>query len=822
MNRCLIAAKRKTPHAGDLVAVSVLWILFCCTNARSAAEPAPEEVRHFETAVRPLLVEHCLKCHGPEKQWGSLRLDSRTALLKGGDTGPAVVPGQPEESLLIRAIRHVDAELKMPPAPKEKLSDRAIADFVLWIKQGAPYPESKPQLARHRDPNHWAFKSPALQSVPDVQATNWSQSEIDRFILHRLEQAQLAPSSPADKRTLLRRATFDLTGLPPTASEIADFMADDRPDAVARLIDRLLASPAYGERWGRHWLDVARYADSNGLDENVAHGNAWRYRDYVVQAFNDDTPYDQFLIEQLAGDLLTTTDPAIRNRNLIATGFLAIGPKVLAEVDEVKMQMDIVDEQIDTVGRAILGLTLGCARCHDHKFDPIDAADYYGLAGIFKSTKTMEHFKKVAKWYENPITTAEGVVLKAAFDTQLASKRSAIQSLVERADAQVKAALPAGTVPPPKLEASYPEETKAELKRLWDDLAQFEKTAPELPSAMGAIEDKVVDVAIHIRGNPLKLGDVVPRRIPQVLQSSSPAQFNAQQSGRMELARSFVTLQHPLTSRVIVNRVWRWHFGKGLVRNPDNFGLLGEPPSHPELLDWMARRFTEQGWSLKRLHRMIMLSSTYQLDSQATPAMVERDPENRLLGRADVRRLEAEEVRDALIAVSGRLDQTLGGSLLTVKNRAYFFDHTSRDLTDYSSLRRSLYLPVVRNNIYDVFQLLDYPDAAIPTGDRTTTTIAPQALLMLNSDLIAQTSGHMADMLLGSPGTDDDGRVRRMYLDAFGRDVTTAELAQSKAFLAKVEAALATEQPDLQARRKSAWDCLCQTIFASNEFIYLK
>ena len=432
----------------------------------------------------------------------------------------------------------------------------------------------------------------------------------------------------------------------------------------------------------------------------------------------------------------------------------------------------------------------------------------------------MEHFKKVAKWHENPLVTADSTARQTAFDEQLAKKRQAIQSLVDRADVQVKAALPEGTAPPPKLETLYPEETKAELKRLRDDVTQFEKTAPELPTAMGVSEDKVVDVAIHIRGNPLKLGDTVPRRIPRILQSASPAQFDAEHSGRLELARSFTTPEHPLTSRVLVNRVWRWHFGKGLVRTPDNFGLLGEMPTHPELLDWTARRFTAQGWSLKRLHRLIMLSSVYQLDSNAAPTLVERDPENRLLGRAEVRRLEAEEVRDALIAVSGRLDQTLGGSLLTVKNRAYFFDHTSRDLTDYTSPRRSLYLPVVRNNIYDVFQLLDYPDAAIPTGDRTTTTVAPQALMMLNSDFVAKASADMAGLLLGDTSATDESRIGRMYVAAFARDVTSVEITEARAFLNQVEQALETLAPG--QRRQRAWECLCQIVLASNEFIYLK
>ena len=824
---------RRSPRM--IPAFVLLTIAALSSSIAGAAEPTAEQIRHFESAVRPVLVEHCLKCHGPDKEWGSLRVDSREALLKGGDTGPALVPGQPDESLLIRAIRHLDADLQMPPPPKnEKLSERQIADLTLWIKQGAAFPESKSTAGkRTRDPNHWSFRPPVEVAVPIVSDTSWCQSELDQFILARLEAAQLRPASPADKRTLIRRVTFDLTGLPPAPDDIAEFLEDDRPDAFARLMDRLLASPSYGERWGRHWLDVARYADSNGLDENVAHGNAWRYRDYVVAALNRDTPYNQFLIEQLAGDLLPAADEVERNHNLVATGFMAIGPKVLAEVDEAKMQMDIVDEQIDTVGRAILGMTFGCARCHDHKFDPIDSADYYGLAGIFKSTRTMEHFKKVAKWHENPLSTPESLARKAAFDEQLAAKRAAVQALVDRANAQVKAASPDAATAPLKPEAFYPEETKAQLKQLRDEVARFEKTAPETPSAMGVSEDKAVDVAIHIRGNPQKLGDIVPRRIPKVLDVGSPAQFDSTQSGRMQLARSLTTPEHPLTSRVLVNRVWRWHFGRGLVRTPDNFGLLGEAPTHPELLDWLSRRFTsgsvaEEGatasnpglaWSLKRLHRLVMLSSTYQLSSNAATELVERDPENRLLGRADVRRLEAEEVRDALISVSGRLDQSLGGSLLTVANRAYFFDHTSKDLTNYNSSRRSLYLPIVRNNIYDVFQLLDYPDAAVPTGDRTTTTVAPQALMMLNSEFVATASSNLAALVLKAAATDED-RIRLMYVIAYGREASAAEITESKAFLDQIEQALADVSPE--NRRAQAWDCLSQVVLASNEFIYLK
>lgn len=796
----------------------------CCQVAPLLAADAPtaEQIQFFETSIRPVLVEHCQKCHGEAKQWGSLRLDSSKAILEGGDTGPALVPGQPEKSLLIRAIRQQDEDLQMPP--KGKLSDKQIADFILWIKQGAHYPESaEAPKTRKRDPNHWSFKTPVDPPVPAIRDTAWPKSELDHFILAKLEAAQTAPAAPADKRTLIRRATFDLTGLPPTPEEIAEFLADSHPDAFGKVVDRLLASSAYGERWGRHWLDVARYADSNGLDENIAQGNAWRYRDYVVAAFNNDKPYDQFILEQIAGDLLPSSDDAaVRNERLIATGFLAIGPKVLAEVDESKMQMDIVDEQIDTLGRAMLGMTFGCARCHDHKFDPIQTADYYGLAGIFKSTRTMDSLKKVAKWHENPLQSPEYAAQKAAFDAQLATAKGAVQKVIDAADAKIKEANTKGDKLPEKLETIYPEETKAELKRLREELAKLEKTAPEMPSAMGVLDDTVADVAIHIRGNPLKLGEVVARHVPTVLEAEKPRQFTAQQSGRLELAQSLIEKRHPLTSRVLVNRVWRWHFGKGLVRTADNFGLLGELPTHPELLDWLAHRFMEQGWSIKKLHRLIMLSSTYQQGSHVDPAVVERDPENLLYGRNSLRRLEAEEVRDAMLAVSGKLDRTLGGSLLNVKNRAYFFDHTSKDLTDYSSTRRSIYLPVVRNNVYDLFQLLDYPDAAIPTGDRTTTTVAPQALLMMNSEFIARASSDLAKRLFAQSPDDAAKRLEQLYQLAYGREVTPDEIEQSKSFVTEIDKALAASEPDPAARNQRAWASLCQVVLASNEFIYLQ
>lgn len=800
------------------LALSVGTLVGAIAGVSQAADAAPASMEFFERAIRPVLVEHCIKCHGPEKQWSNFRVDSRAALLKGGDFGLGVVPGKPEDSLLMKAVRQTDDELSMPP--KSRLTDRQIADLEQWIKQGAVYPIEEVAKSKYRDPNHWSFQPVGNPSLPMVKDAAWAQSSIDRFIVARLDAQGLAPAPRADNRTLLRRATFDLTGLPPTPEEVAAFIADDRPDAFARVIERLLNSPAYGERWGRHWLDVVRYADSNGLDENVAHGNAWRYRDYVVAAFNNDKPYSQFVREQLAGDLLPAAGDAQRAEQLIATGFLALGPKVIAEPDEVKMEMDIVDEQIDTAGKAFLGMTFGCARCHDHKFDPIQTADYYALAGIFKSTRTMESFKKVAKWHENALPDAAAAAQQRAHQKQVEAKKAEIQKIVDQANAAVTT-VPLGEALPDKPETRYSAETQAQLKQRRDELAALEKSAPELPSAMGVTEHKVVEVPIHIRGSHLKLGELAPRRVPVVFTSLKAPTFTSSQSGRRELAEWLVDAQHPLTYRVFVNRVWRWHFGKGLVRTPDNFGMLGESATHPELLDWLTRRFIEQGTSVKELHRLIMLSNTYQQSSQPLVATAERDPENRLWGRAAVRRLEAEAVRDALLAVGDTLDRTMGGSLLQVKNRAYFFDHTSTDRTNYNVNRRSLYLPIVRNNVYDVFQLLDYPDAAVTTGDRATTTIAPQALLMLNSDLVGRASMDLAGRIL-AVRTADAERIQWLHELAYSRPATDEEIVAGQKFLLEANRLLSASQTDDSKRARLSWEAYCQSILAANEFIYTR
>ena len=476
------------------------------------------------------------------------------------------------------------------------------------------------------------------------------------------------------------------------------------------------------------------------------------------------------------------------------------------------MEMDIVDEQIDTFGRSLLGLTLGCARCHDHKFDPIATADYYGLAGIFKSTRAMESFKSVARWNENVLPSDESRAILAAHAEEIEAKKTAIAA----AEAEEKLHPPADA-------------SKAALKKLRDELAALEKTPPEVPSAMGAGEGTVADVAIHIRGSHLKLGEVVPRRVPEVFASPEPPQFSPDRSGRLKLAEWLTAPDHPLTGRVFVNRLWRWHFGFGLVRTPDNFGLLGEAPTHPLLLDWLALRFVESGWSIKEMHRTILLSSTYAQSDVPAASTLAKDPENRLLGRWPVRRLEAEAIRDSLLAVSEALDRSLGGALLAVKNRDYFFNHTSIDKTDYSTHRRSLYLPIVRNNVYEPLRLLDYPDPAVTTGDRTTTTVAPQALLMMNGELVADAATALAEEIVRESTRDgssdvatEEDRIQRLYRRVFGRQATTDEIDANLTLLREIETAFAKSEPDADRRSRLAWDCLCQTVLASNEFVYVR
>jgi cytochrome c553 len=1032
------------PRATSVVLATVALLAVNVTPA--AGQP---DADHFEKTVRPILLTKCVSCHGPDKTKGNLRLDSAEGIAKGGESGLAVVPGKPDESLLIRAVRH-DGERKMPP--NGKLKDQEIADLAAWIKAGAVWPDAKtvaplttakavtslepnaatlqkylqawyradkipltegkpvhvwpdasgrgrdltatggvrmggtgtppvfapastinrrpavrfdvgnglassPDLPveitgnagltiltvvnlkphdaqppfdellgvgnpasptdsgkpfaallslrrngggeltlaggwnhdatlgpgsfaayygqpilltvvkapgpmktttrfflngvpsedkaigravagteavpdiRHREdiglylgkalswcghlrgdvgelvvynvalPDEdrtavevalaerygfvhpavlaqskatftaeqkafWAFQPVKAVTPPVVVDEGWARTPLDHFILARLEAAGLTPAAPADKRTLLRRVTFDLTGLPPTPKEIDAFVKDDRADAFARVVDRLLDSPHYGERWGRHWLDVVRYAETTANDANAVMRYAWRYRDYVVAAFNADKPYDQFVVEQLAGDLLPATGDLSRDaERVIATGFLMLGPKALAEADIEGSRMDIADDQIDTTGRAFLGLTLGCARCHDHKFDPIPATDYYSLAGIYRGTEVFrDEHRGAVMWQEWPLLQLPG-----------------------------------------------------------------EKPV----MVMAPREGTPTNLHVALRGNRRTPGVLAPRRFLQIVPGEGHIPITTSQSGRLELARWIASKENPLTARVMANRVWQHHFGVGLVATSDNFGARGEKPSHPELLDWLAAQLVKSGWSVKALHRLILLSATYQMGSQDEEKAQKADPNSRLLWKFPGRRLDAESLRDALLAVSGRLDRTVGGNEsgellfqegeVIDKKRDFFRPNRLKadDPIYTTSVRRSIYLPVVRNAVPDVFALFDGADPNAVTAVRNDTTVASQALFLLNHPFVREQSLHFARRLLADPKATDAERVSAGYRLALGREPQAGELKEVAGFLAAYEELAVAKGRKTDEARLAAWQSFCQTLFCRNEFLYV-
>lgn len=799
---------------------SLLLLLIAGSSIASAAEPtspSSQDLAFFESKIRPLLVTHCVDCHGADTQESALRVDTMSGMLGGGESGAAVIPKDPKHSLLLAAVRYDNEHLKMPP--DGKMTDAQIKLLQQWIEMGAPHPD---QLASggiqpRRAPidlnearQYWAFQPITRPSLP--KGFSETKHPIDAFINAGLEKQGIVPNEAADRRTLIRRATFDLIGLPPTPDEIDAFLKDDSPDAFAKVVDRLLASHQYGERWGRHWLDVVRYADSNGLDENQAFVDAWRYRNYVIDALNEDKPFDHFVKEQVAGDLLAKqSDGKTDYDATIATGFLTLGPKVLAEKDVVKMEMDIIDEQIDTLGQAFLGLTIACARCHDHKFDPISTADYYALAGIFKSTQSMQSFKTIAQYNEKVLATEEEIQRKASLDKTHKEKQAELDKLLKEAKQKH----------PDSEEAAYPEEVRTQIANLRQEIAKLTADAPELPTAMAVQEGAPENLRIHVRGSHLILGQQVERGVPTILQGSNSLAIGDAESGRLQLADWLVHPENPLTARVAVNRVWRWHFGTGLVPSTDNFGKLGDTPTHPDLLDWLAAKFIADGWSLKKLHRQIMLSETYQRSSDRNEDGVAIDPDNQGYWRANVQRLEAEAMRDSLLHVSGQLDPTQGTSMLTVDKWKLVFDHTSKDDTNYDTFRRSVYLPVIRNNLYDGFALFDFATADTTQGDRSTSTVAPQALFTLNSPLVLDAAEAMAKRLHGQAPNDDRSRVELLYQLALSRSPEDHELTRVLQTIDQLEVALRKEM-SVEEAKLQAWAAACQCVLASNEFFYVR
>ena len=1058
------------------------------TAPPEASSPDGADNEFFEKKIRPVLIEHCYSCHSADSKIlkGGLRLDTKADTLKGGDTGPAVVPKDPDKSLLIEALRY--DTMKMPP--KGKLPEAVVADFVKWVGMGAPDPrvgkpdpaKTKPAIDLATARKFWSFVPPVKPALPKVRDTGWPRADIDFFTLAKMEAKGLKPVAPAGKRELIRRATFDLTGLPPTPEEVDAFLADSAPDAFARVVNRLLATPHYGERWGRHWLDVARYAEDQAHTFSVTpNTNGYRYRDWVIKAFNTDMPYDRFIKEQIAGDLLGEKDETMRLQQLVGLGFFGLGPVYYKNTDAAKAAADELDDRIDTLTRGFLGLTVSCARCHDHKFDPIPQQDYYSLAGIFQSSrlhnaplvpqKEVDAFNKsqaaikqadeaikqifqtekqkarearvsetakymIAVWklrasgHQKPSDTMAQLAAKENLDEQTLKRwarfldirqkgkspalkgwydlfptqtariasgeptvppsvvsiangfQSHIQALLDQRDGKTRVTpiaaeapqtasnepgharfisplitkknpsiginvditgakelylvvtdggngircdhadwaqprlvgpkgemkltnlkwksatsgtggvnidanengrpiriggksfasgvgthapsqivydLPAGytrfvatggldnsgsdqgggcgeeasiqfrvyteqpadfsmeqadlltavlgekglfAIADDKLDKFLVGPKQKEFQTLKTQLEELKKNAPPMyPIAHSLAESSVGDMKVFLRGNPATQGPVAPRRFLKVIAGDEPPAFK-KGSGRLELASAIADPNNPLTARVMVNRIWQHHFGRGLVGTPDNFGALGEAPSHPELLDFLARRFIESGWSIKALHRDIMLSATYQLGTDRDAKNYNVDADNRYLWRMNRRRLDVEAWRDALLAVSGRLDPKLEGP--------------STNLADANNKRRTVYAMVSRHELDSLLRLFDFPDANISSSKRNETTVPQQQLFVINSPFMIDQAKALAARLHTEAPKSDDARIRRAFVLAFGRPATEKEIQLGLAYLG-----ISDSDDAKKGNQLSRWDRYAQVLLGSNEFLYL-
>jgi Protein of unknown function (DUF1553)/Protein of unknown function (DUF1549)/Planctomycete cytochrome C len=760
----------------------------------------------FESRIRPVLAMTCFKCHGGQKTANDLRVDRREALLKGGESGPAIVPGHPEKSLLVRALRYTSDELKMPP--EKKLPDAVIADFERWVREGAVWPKDVPLMsASERHEEHWAFR-PVHKVDPPADSSGWSANPIDRFIHAGLVSHGLSLSPPADRRTLLRRAYFDLIGLPPTPAEVDAFLADKSPHAFADRVETLLASPHYGERWGRYWMDVVRYADTGGDNADYPIPEAHLYRDYIIDAFNADKPYDEFVREQIAGDLLAPSGPADKYaERVVATGFLALsrrygtGPYDLWHLT--------LEDTIDTVGRAYLGITLRCARCHDHKFDPVPMRDYYALYGVFSSTQFpyagSEEFQTM-KFPRNAFVALLPKPAAAPLEKKYEDELKRVKTELARVEAAKR-----------KKESSFQE--YFQLQRRLRELER--RGAPEtLPVAYAVSEGKIADANIQLAGEPTRPGVKVPRGVPRFLAALQGAEPAPTQTGRLELADWLASPRNPLTARVMVNRVWQHHFGRGIVATPSNFGTRGSPPSHPELLDWLAASFVEHGWSIKWLHRTIMASKTYQFDSLGNDKGDAIDPANQWYWRFDRQRLDAEAIRDAMLAVDGTLDLNRPGAQpfppITKWNWTQHYPFKSV----YPSSHRSVYLMTQRQFRHPYLGLFDGPDTNMTTDVRSVSTVPIQALFLMNSDFMRETASNFAGRLCRE-ASDPKARVRRAYELVYSRPALPQDVERACDYVKRFarKAAQAGLKPkEAEAR---AWTSYARTLLASNEFFYI-
>ena len=765
-------------------------ILWLAGSHVLAADITPAQRNFFETKIRPVLSKECFECHASKakKIGGKLLLDTAAGLKKGGESGSPMVAGKPEDSLIVHALKWQD-DLEMPP--ENPLPEAVIADFIHWIEMGAQVPpdakakknaSSETQPVRVYEPGDlWSFQAIQNPAPPIAEGGMWSRTPIDRFAFEKMSEQGLKPAADASPRVLMRRLYVDLIGLPPSFEEMETFEAafeSDAPLATALLVDGLLASPHFGERWGRHWLDVARYAESNGndgLSRNASFPNAWRYRDYVIDSFNRDTPYNQFLTEQIAGDLLEADSDAERDRFLVATGFLALGAKPATAMNT-NFAMDVVADQIDVIGSGILGLSVACARCHDHKFDPIPTRDYYAMAGFFTSSETL--------W---------GI----AANEKLTAPPTPLHVLKTPPN-----------VPAPPEALKLMEETEALEMRNYPRPKKEHTYAPGTPVAMGVRDRKApANCKINLKGDAKKLGEAVPRGFLTACENEALRDISIppEQSGRRQLAEWIVHPKHPQTARVMVNRIWAHLFGRGLVGTPDDFGVYGEKPTHPELLDYLATKFvTEHDGSVKAMIRSIVLSRTYQLDSRSTSEAIRSDPDNRWLARHLRRRMDAETLRDSVLKASGDLNpEPAEGSpirhLELLVNRA-------PDLHKPSN-HRSIYLCMLRNSQPKELAAFDLPDSLKVAGKRNETMLPSQSLFLLNSDFVIAQAEIFASSL--DARSEVDARIQTIWKRALNRAPTPTELSDARSLVE-------TMQP-----RSQAWSVLCQALLATNEFRYV-
>jgi hypothetical protein len=779
-----------------------LSVIVCVADPAEIDKPAAntphsfaaEDMAFFESKVRPLLARHCFSCHSTKakKPKGGLLLDSRARVFQGGDSGAAVIAGHPDRSLLLKAVRYQNEDLQMPPSGK--LPEREIALLEEWIRRGAPFPgekmakPAKESSTITRGRRFWSFQPPQPRMPAPLKNTSWSKRRIDTFVLAELEKRGLKPSPVASRRTLIRRAAFDLVGLPPRLEEVDRFVNDESPDAYGQLVDRLLASPQYGERWGRSWLDLARYCDIRE-PWSESKGQPYLYRDWVVRAFNADMPYNEFVVKQLAADLLPDAAPAEQ----AALGFLGLSPSYWKELKLAPVVIEGVvaeewEERIHTIGSTFLGLTVACARCHDHKFDPVTTEDYYALAGVLASTRL-----------------ADRDLLPEASARQVHAAHARVQECAKQIE-KLQAQKPA------------PADVQKQIAGLTAQIANIKKETPcfDMPPAAGLAEaslyvlpdgphrtrleyktGRAQNVAMQVRGNPAKHGPVVARRFLTVLSPEPPRPFT-RGSGRLELAHAIVGDGAPLAARVIVNRVWKHHFGAGLVNTPSDFGSQGERPSHPELLDDLTARFVQNGWSIKWLHREIMLSATYQQSSGMNPQGQADDPDNRLLWRMNRRRLEVEAWRDAMLAVAGILDLKLGGPPM--------------DLGDPKNRRRTIYGTVKRRELNDLLRLHDFPDPTIHSPNRLTTTTPLQQLFVLNSPFMRQQAAALVRRLKSEVPQGAEGRIRRAYELLFGRLPTRGQVQLAMEFLQARPGDTISDE---------LWEQYAHVLLGGNEFLYV-